>query len=385
MHVNDDTLRALLDGELTPSEAEKIQTHIQTCTACLRRKAAIQEQMQMVQTAFFALEPQEFDHPRPVGAALSSFAKRTKEKKSMFNLNLKRPVWAAIVAAIAFVFAFTLPPVQALARDFLALFRVEQVNTMTLDTLNIDELSKNQTLFEALSQLFSESVSVEYGDPERYVLVNNEAQAEAEVGFDVRMPGADFQPEQLRANSAFAVKIIIDRERAQQVIDQLGTSDVVLPASLDGAEMELSSLGSVTMKYGSCPEEGQEQPDWSKECLIFTQGPSPVVTTPPDLNPQDLIESGLLVLGVSPEEAAAFSQSTDWTTTLTVPVPRGNVETREVMVDGVKGSLFEHLSTSDPDEPRGYTLVWIKDGVVYTIVGANTESRAIDLANSLAQ
>ena len=385
MHVNDDLLRALLDGELTPSEAEKFQTHIQTCSACLQRKAAIQEQMQMVQTAFLALEPREFDHSRPVGAALSSFAKRTKENKSMFNSNLKRPVWAAIVVAIAFVFAFTFPPVQAMAREFLALFRVEQVNTMTLDTLNIDELSKNQTLFEALSKLFSDSVNVSYGDPDSFVLVSSEAQAEAQTGFDVRMPGANFASDQIRVYSAFAVEITIDRDRAQQVIDQLGTSQVVLPASLNGAEMQLTSAGSVTMKYGSCPEEGQEQPDWQKECMIFTQAPSPVVTTPPDLNPQDLVETGMLVLGVSPEEAAAFSHSTDWTTTLTVPVPRGNVKTREVMVDGVAGSFFEHLSASDPDEPRGYTLVWVKNGVVYTIVGVNTEARAIDLANSLPQ
>jgi len=303
----------------------------------------------------------------------------------MSIFKMKRPVWAALVAVLALVIAFTFPPVQALARDFLALFRVEKVETMTLDTLNVEELSRNQNLFDALSQLFAESTTVTYGNPDEYVEVSDEAQAEQILDFNVRMPGAAFPPDQMRANTGFAAEIIIDRERAQQVMDQISASEIVFPENIDGAEIELSSAGVLRMKYGTCPEEDTEQPDWQKECMIFSQAPSPVISTPPDLDIQELIETGLLTLGVSPEEAAAFSQSSDWSTTLTIPLPKGKMQHREVEVDGVTGSMFEHPSYGDPDEPRGYTLVWVKNGILYTIAGANTETKAIELANSLAQ
>ncbi|NMC54133.1 MAG: hypothetical protein GYA48_10910 [Chloroflexi bacterium] len=385
MHVNDDTLRALLDGELDSTQAEEIHAHIQSCAECSSRMAAVQERMQTVRAAFSTMESAAAQKPLSSRAALSLFASRKKEKFPMSIFNIKRPVWAALVAVLALVIAFTFPPVQALARDFLALFRVEKVETMTLDTLNVEELSRNQNLFDALSQLFAESTTVTYGDPDAYIEVSGEAQAEEILNFDVRMPGAAFAPDQMRANTGFAAEIIIDRQRAQQVLDQISTSEVVLPESIDGAEIELSSAGVLRMKYGTCPEEDEEQPDWEKECMIFSQAPSPVVSTPPDLNLQELIETGLLTLGVSPEEAAAFSQSSDWTTTLTIPLPTGKMQHREIEVDGVTGSMFEHPSYGDPDEPRGYTLVWVKNGIVYTIAGANTEAKAIELANSLAQ
>ena len=200
----------------------------------------------------------------------------------------------------------------------------------------------------------------------------------------MRIPGGAYKPEEMRLDQGFTFNIQLDRKRSQQVIDQFNLADVELPAALDGAVIEVSIPNRVTVKYGICPEDvDKEHPDWSQECMVFTQSPSPVVSAPPDLDPALLAEIGLQVLGVSQEEAAAFSQSADWTTTLAIPIPRGDVEYREVQVDGVTGSLFEHLISDDPDLARGYTLIWLKNGMIYSIVGSSTQTDAFDLVNNL--
>ncbi len=384
MHLKNSVLRMMLDQELPLDELHQAEAHLSACGECRQRLAEIKTRQEQVHAVFSVLEPNPREALPTESTALSRLALREKEAYPMSAMKIRRPVWVLVVLTVVFAAAFTFPPVRAFASELLAFFRVEEVTTIPLDTFSLKDLPTDPTLVEAIGELFSESVSVVEGNPEDYQLVVDAQSASDAAGFEVRLPVGVDAPEEIRVDQSFTFDIQLDGTSAQQVVDQFGMADVELPAELDGAVIEVSIPNRVSAKYGSCPDDSEdEHKEWNWECIIFSQSPSPVVSAPSDLDPALLAEIGLQILGVSPEEAAAFSQSADWTTTLTIPIPRGDVEYREVQVDGVTGSLFERPTSGDPDEMRGYTLVWLKDGMIYSIVGGDTQTKALELAESL--
>jgi hypothetical protein len=111
------------------------------------------------------------------------------------------------------------------------------------------------------------------------------------------------------------------------------------------------------------------------------QIPSPSVEVPPGVDLATLANIGLQVTGMTAEEANAFTQSIDWTSTLVLPIPRNAVVNSEVQVDGVTGQLFTY---AENEGARGYyMIVWAKDGLLYSLSGFNGSEAGLALANSL--
>ena len=83
---------------------------------------------------------------------------------------------------------------------------------------------------------------------------------------------------------------------------------------------------------------------------------------------------------MTPEEAANFTGTVDWTYTMVVPIPRNAASYQQVTLDGVTGTLIERPSDDAPQ----FALLWVKDGIIYVIggLGNNTE-KALEIANSL--
>jgi hypothetical protein len=50
-----------------------------------------------------------------------------------------RLLWATLAVTLALTLAISLPPVRAIANDFLGLFRVQQVSAVPFDPLNLPE------------------------------------------------------------------------------------------------------------------------------------------------------------------------------------------------------------------------------------------------------
>jgi hypothetical protein len=83
---------------------------------------------------------------------------------------------------------------------------------------------------------------------------------------------------------------------------------------------------------------------------------------------------------MSPAEAAEFTSTVNWTSTLLVPIPRNATTHEQVSVDGVTGTLIQRSS----DETPQYVLLWVRDGIIYAISGLGTNSQqALEMANSL--
>src|SRR5688500_511424 len=123
----------------------------------------------------------------------------------------------------------------------------------------------------------------------------------------------------------------LDRTRAQALLDEAGRSDLVLPASVDGAEISVNIPASVSVAFGTCPKPGSEVSGNNEQstterlypdCMIFAQIPSPIVNAPADLDIEALARLGLEFTGMSTEDAAELTSTVDWTSTLLVPIPR---------------------------------------------------------------
>ena len=115
-------------------------------------------------------------------------------------------------------------------------------------------------------------------------------------------------------------------------------------------------------------------------CLQPCEPPSPAVEAPADLDVDAIGEAFLQVTGMSPEEAAEFSKTVDWTTTLVIPVPRYGTEHEQIQVDGVTGTFIKHYEYKSGDS---YLLIWIKNDIVYALSGPGDKADALQIVNSL--
>lgn len=379
-HLNDGQLRAHLDSELPEAEAR----HLAHCAACQAQLDALAVQRRSIAHHFATLTAREAA-PSPEAAWQKFQTKYSAQEKTM-NQKLwlrLRPFALGLTAMAVLVAAFTFVPVQEAFSAFLGLFRVQRIAVLPLDLTGLQGLSGDEAFGQRMSQMFADSFTVtrEPGEPRSAA---SAAEASQLAGFNVRaLPGEATY----KVSSGGAFEFVINRGNAQTVIDELGRSDLQLPANVDGASISVDVPAGVMSAYGDCqalnePEqEDQPRARNLRDCVTLMQIPSPSVEVPPGVDVAELAQIGLQVTGMTAEEASAFTQSIDWTSTLVLPIPRNAVVNREVQVDGVTGQL---LAYAEGDEARGYyTIIWTKDGLLYMLSGYNGSTAGLELANSL--
>jgi hypothetical protein len=384
-HLTDGELRAALDGELETGTLH----HIQTCPACQARQQQLQarhlEAGRLL--AFLARPEQAGPSPQKAWGRFTRQIMQQKEismTKRWFSIPLVRFGSVALVL-LALILAF--PSTRALAGELLNLFRVQQVQVVPVDFTGLEQLTGDGTLGNRFTELISSSVNMEQ-EPGEPVQAASAEEASQLAGFNVRIP-AGMTPSQINVTSAAAFSMTLDRAKAQALLDEAGRSDLVLPASVDGADISVDIPASVSVAFGTCPKPGSEVSGNTEQstterrypdCVILAQIPSPNVNAPANLDIEALARIGLEFTGMSPEEAAELTSTVDWTSTLLVPIPRNAAVHEQVSVDGVTGTLIQRPSGEGPQ----FALLWVKDGIIYAISGLGTNSeQALEMANSL--
>jgi hypothetical protein len=391
-HISHANLRTYLDRELPAAEQALTEQHLAGCPDCRVRLQAVSERAALVGARLSSLAPNPVEGPRSAAVVLSQVKqKQQKEKVPMFKSLLgKRPLWAGVSAIVVLAVAFSFAPVQAWASEFLGLFRVQHVQVLPIDTTQLSSLSNDSTLAKQISQLFSDSVTVtrQPGDP---VVEPDAATASQAAGFNVRLLGAGQGTPRLTVTGGTAFELVINRQRAQALLNEAGRSDLQLPASVDGAKVSINIPAGATAAYGDCTpvtsssknpvgalRHGVSMPN--ADCTMLAEVPSPTVDTPPDLNIAQLAEIGLQFTGMTAAQAHQFSQSVDWTSTLVIPFPRNAGTYEQVSVDGVNGTLISRL---EGGADAHYSLIWVKNGIIYGLAGTGTAQQATTLANSM--
>jgi hypothetical protein len=341
-----------------------------------------------VQTRLAALDPLASEAPR---SALSAYRKlEQKEHKPMSKKIIWRPAWTLLTILAVLAITFSFQPARALAGSFLNLFRVQQVTLLPMDMSALQGPSGEPTLGKAMAQLSSESMIVTREHEEPLEVETAGAASEA-AGFAVRTwAGAADQPA-IQVDQGMAFEFTVDLDQIRQVLADANVQGPELPSSLQGVKFSLDIPASAEISYGDCRYYGgydENDPDdraivENSGCIHIMQMPSPTVQTDPEIDASQLAIIGLQYLGMSEEEALEYSNTIDWTTTLVIPIPRGQVESEAVSVDGVDAKLLFPLDEEGSRRPFGAMLIWIKDGILYAVSGAVDSQALLDIANNL--
>jgi|HubBroStandDraft_2_1064218.scaffolds.fasta_scaffold01250_3 hypothetical protein len=411
--IPEGVLRAYVDHELEPAEVALVETHLRECSPCQTHAAELSAARLRVGERLGALE----ESPRSLGEdnpqiALSRFKANLPlpsgpQEPAGDSLRVgmfagqRRFAWAAAVAAAILLMSLAFPSARSFAQRLLSTLRIEKVQTVALDLSSFDGVPSNSKIQEAISQMISDNVVVTTN--EKPLPASTKQDASSLAGFPVRLPAARTDAPQFHVEGAHAFHMTVDRARLQDILDQAGRTDLILPASLEGASVSVQIPRSVETAYGNCPQHqrnsagssssssssSQSQqpaptPAIPSNCVFFMQAPSPLVNVPSDLNLQQLAETALQFVGMSPTQAREFCQTVDWRSTLVLPIPPSVRSYETVTVDGVQGTLMNTSNRHGPGgSSTGYALVWVKSGIIYALFGSGDSSAAVQLANSL--
>jgi hypothetical protein len=397
--VSENNLRAYHDAELGAAQNAEIEAHLAGCVECAKRLGEIAATGARVGKQMVSLGASSAEMKIDAQAALSRFkaqqGARVETMPSTADLVVQearvrargrrwRPLWIGAVAATILLCSLAFPFGRGLAQRFLGTLRIEKVQPVRLD---FSALDGNRPLQEMLRQMISDKVVVTADEKTQSASTATDASQLA--GFTAHVLSARTDTPKFIVGGQHAFHMTVDRTRLQDIFDQAGRADLLLPATLDGANVSVNVPRSIMVEYGDCPETHpaaatQTAPApahsgaWAN-CLALEEVPSPLVNMPSDLNLQQLAEIGFQLAGMSATQARNLGQTIDWKSTLVLPIPRFASSYSQVTVDGVQGTLIEGSGRRGPD----YVLVWVKNGIIYGLVGHGDSSNAVALANSL--
>jgi hypothetical protein len=394
--LNDGTLRTYIDREVTVDEAQEAERHLASCADCRNRLQALAGNSAWVHQSMETLAPDnaQIADPAIAYARLQPQPKEQADAKASWFSRLFarpwRPAWGALaVVVIVVVVAFS--PARTWAERLLATLRVKRIAVVAIDPESFSRTEQSDPRsYKLLEKAISDSVIVTK-QPEKPQILGDAAAASRLAGFRIRTLKDLSGPPRIQVNDAVAFHMTLDRERLVNVLDEIGRPDIQVPDAVDGATVSVHIPKTVFSMYGNCrsrfgprsrkgESEVNEVPsDPSRsDCTLLVQAPSPTVTVPPNLNMSDIAEAGLQLAGMGAGEAHALCSTVDWTSTLVIPVPRNSASYRPVFVDGVEGTLIEMQK-----EQNRYSLLWTKNGVIYSLNGNGTMNDALALAASL--
>ncbi len=385
MHITDGEIRAYLDQELPLKEITRIKTHLETCPVCQRKSKSIKNESELVTSSIASLRLSASVKAHSSHEALKLLENRSQKKESLTMLKKifspqYRIAWIALAVIAILAIAFAFPDVRVAANNFLSLFRVQQFTVVQFDPEDVQNDLGSSSHFE---QMLSEDVQIEdSGEPFE---VTDAAEASAETGIPVRLP-SDIEGEQkLMVIPGGRITFDINLSRVEMLLNEIDQGDIELPPELDGSQVSMEIPTVAVASYGDCnipintPGTDPDDPSINNsECTTLHQMVSPTISAPPDLDVTQIGEAFLQLVGMSPQEAALFSDTVDWTTTLIVPIPRYSTSYQEVFVDGVSATLI-----LQQDYVPRYMLLWVKNNIIYALSGPGDSSTALAIASTL--
>lgn len=298
----------------------------------------------------------------------------------------KRWVWLLFAVVVLVVAWVCLPPSRALTGKFFGSLRMQNVQAVNVDLSNFVGPNANPNLHQMITGMISDKVKVTENEKEQPAATA--AAATQLAGFPVQLLTARKDAPELAVAGVHAFELTVDRPRLQEILKEAGRSDLALPDSIDGAVVTVKIPRIVRARYGECPgtpsataNVATPAPNTTQysDCVRLVEGPSPEVNVPNGLDFEKLAQIGLELAGMSSSQAQEFLKTVDWKNTLGVSVPRYMRSYEVVKVNGVQGTLLNMAGRRGPT----YTLLWAKNGIVYSLTGFGDFGGAVSLADSL--
>jgi predicted anti-sigma-YlaC factor YlaD len=435
--VNQGVLRGYLDGELDSGPLSAVEQHLKSCNVCSDELATLRDHAERVRDGLDQLP--ELPDADNSARAWSAFQRKREEwmesRQNRWTLWQKLSLVGGCVGVAVVVLVLTVAPVRAWAESLLAVFRVERFTVLEINpaALKNNGLQNNQLLNQSIGRVLSDEVTVTQS-PQKPRLIADATTASKVAGFPVQLlPGET--PSSLLLESGAGMNMKLDRDRIQSILDEAGRSDLRIPESVDGAIIGVRVPAGVMAFYGNCGDVASrmmpqavtspdtKNPSATKEhsivvhvggadkptpnasasadqsshvntvrtgdksdqqadatCVSLLELPSPIVSAPQEIDPAQIAQIALQFLGMNANDAANFTQTVDWTSTLVLPVVRGESKYEQVHVNGNEGALLRSANQRQSDH---FSLMWVDNGIVFALNGTGDDTTAINLASQL--
>jgi hypothetical protein len=300
---------------------------------------------------------------------------------------IRRPRWW--VAAVGGMFvsaALFSPTVRAVGQSFLDAFRLPRVVAIGLDDQQMmalrERFNRIQSKFD-LPALVAENVETDQ-PAVKAARVSSALEAGRVAGMTIRTPG--WLPEGVTVQDRRATsggggaRFKVDVNFANQVLEFLELHDALLPASLNGQTIAFRLGGRVETSFARGDEHR----------FLLVQARLPEVSLPEGISLMPFGYAYLRMLGLDAEAAYRIAATTDWRSTLVLPVPARFHDLHHVIVRGQPGFLLTpHAVEETPRRNRRWqpvratTLAWTEGDHVFVLSGNLTEQEAFAIASAL--
>lgn len=377
--VDTGMLRAYLDQELKGEKELAVKAHISTCHDCQAEVQVLSDRSAGVRNGLDYL-PQAVNVDGT--AAWPAFRAAMNEHPSQRIVWTPIRIWstaAAGLVAAAAALLITVAPLRAWAEDLLSIFRVEHVAVVDIGS-GMSKTPNGDALFnQAMTRIISEEV-VFTQPPQKPQVVADMAAASKLIGFDAHLIAGE-TPSQLMVSSGVTAQMKLDRDRLQTIVNETGRGDLQVPSSADGAVIGMRIPAGMMASYGHCAEAtGDPQKTADPACIRLSEMPSPTASVPAGLDAAGLAQAALQFAGLSATEAANFTQTVDWTSTFVLPVMGRQTSYEQVTVNGNDAVL---LRPRDPGASSRFMLIWVDNGILYTLMGTGDDITAQNLATRI--
>jgi hypothetical protein len=392
-------LRASLDA---PGDTPA-HDHVRACAACRDLLAELQRNAELAAPAIAMTAPAAPAPPQVVEAALARLERRRARlaaaaaapsadpgasapgpaapvttapprRGRLAGMGARtRGLAAAVVAAVVLTGLVATPGGRAAAASFLAQFRSERFEVVSVNEGQAGQLGQVLTsltdtgVFTAAS---TELLQLEPPEP-----VRDRAEAERLAGFPApavdrsALPGGvDATPARILVSRARSVEITFDRDRALDYLRRNGRPDLQVPERYDGTRLVVRVPAVVVQEY-----PGR---DGGPRLLVGRAG-TVSMDTEGGATLAELRELVLSLPGLPPEVVRQLRDIGDWRATLPLPVPADQVRWRAATVQGAEALSFAHPSG------RVRALLWQRDGAIWGVAGVLDAEEAQHVADNL--
>lgn len=345
-----------LEGELSPEENQAMMTHLTACSSCLHRLNQVENSLLFTRQNLACLT-EEFKQVEPSGQRKvweNVKSHSLNHRKELRRMKIKKTaIAAAIVLSIGLL--GSMPSVQTVAANFLQVFRVQNVDTLTIgpnDMAQIENalLQGNQSLD---LENFGSIKSMGEGE-ERSI----QAEDLNSLAFKAKLPALmEGQEAEYTLQKVPAIDVRPRVENVNKFLATLG-SEYKFPMALDGQLCRITMGESLTTRYAD---------------LMLYQGPSPQIEVPNGVSVEEVAQA-MVALPIWPENIRRQLEAVnDWEHTLLIP---SSDKAQKVSINGNSAVLL--------NEANHRALIWQNDGILYLLqVQSDNQLDLVKIAESL--
>jgi hypothetical protein len=284
------------------------------------------------------------------------------------------PALAGAFALAVVVALFAFPSVRASAQAMLDLFRVKKFTALPFDQSRVDKLQQLDK--DHMFMVFDKSETVKEPGPPK--IVPSLGAASSAAGFPVATPSylpSGLSADTIRVDGSGEAKLSVSEAKLRALLDALDLQDVQIPAGLDGKEIQVRKSPVVIQQFHGA----------GKLRAAVLQSNSPEIGVPAGVDVPRLAEIGLRILGLDQSQAHHIATTTDWRTTLLVPVPFNASTFRQVTVRGNQGLMITTVSKDGSGDTRreGTIVLWSQGDRVFATTGNLNNRDILQMAESV--